>query len=334
MKKSFNQVLHELIKKSGLSIPEIAMATGINMATIASYLRENGNNPSLRSLETLADYFAVSIDALVGRCDDKIINEIMSNYERRFMELRRAPYEAYLIGRKVNAGLKYEAISGESPWPYNLLNAVLGEDAVTDVVDSQREEDIVDAIHDNLKARNAANVVLAHYRDGRSISKIAEMYCISGSFVCDLISKSLRTLQTPSLKLILQYGKAVAERESANLKKEAELIAKESELLLREEAIAKKANALQGGDSEIRYNECHADLSKLSSISIDPLNLPRRMATALEFAGINNLGDLASIIQDGDLKMIRRLNEESVNLVLTRFNEFTNLNYNLDGSTK
>ena len=97
--EAFSDILRNLIKSTGLSLYEISKATKISYANLISY--NNGRIcPGMESLIKLADYFAVPIDYLIGRCSLKEAKAISEDYPSFFMELRRAPYEAYLVGRK------------------------------------------------------------------------------------------------------------------------------------------------------------------------------------------------------------------------------------------
>ena len=59
----------ELIKESNITLSDISKITGIPRSTLSSYVNRK-SNPSAVQLSLLADFFAVSIDYLVGREDD------------------------------------------------------------------------------------------------------------------------------------------------------------------------------------------------------------------------------------------------------------------------
>lgn len=58
----------ELRKENGLTILELAEQTGLSSTQIGSFEREE-KEPSLITIVTLADFFNVSIDYLVGRTE-------------------------------------------------------------------------------------------------------------------------------------------------------------------------------------------------------------------------------------------------------------------------
>ncbi len=66
---SFAQRLEQLRQEKQVSIYRIAEQTHIHRNNMAGWLRK-GYLPSLEDLETLADYFGVSLDCLLGRAEE------------------------------------------------------------------------------------------------------------------------------------------------------------------------------------------------------------------------------------------------------------------------
>ena len=65
---AFAQRLEQLRQKKQVSVYRVAEQTHIHRNNIAGWLNK-GYLPSLEDLETLADYFGVSLDCLLGRTD-------------------------------------------------------------------------------------------------------------------------------------------------------------------------------------------------------------------------------------------------------------------------
>ena len=107
--------LHAIVLASGLTREKVSELTGVPVATLTSYMRESPSLPNLKHLTALADFFAVPLDFITGRCDKELADNIVNNYGRYFMELRRAPFEVYLDGRKQEKGTVYDAVEGETP---------------------------------------------------------------------------------------------------------------------------------------------------------------------------------------------------------------------------
>lgn len=65
--------LKELRKERHISQVRLAMDLAVNQNTISRY--ENGiNEPDLKTLIVIADYFDVSVDYLPGRTDNRRVN--------------------------------------------------------------------------------------------------------------------------------------------------------------------------------------------------------------------------------------------------------------------
>ena len=66
MEIKFVDRLKELMKEAKLNQVQLASKTGLRQNTISHWL-SNTNTPSIENLWTLADFFDVDIDYLVGR---------------------------------------------------------------------------------------------------------------------------------------------------------------------------------------------------------------------------------------------------------------------------
>ena len=63
---AFNDRLKELRSKRGLTQPELAKALGISKSSVSMYERGE-REPSYDMLETIADYFNVDVNYLLGK---------------------------------------------------------------------------------------------------------------------------------------------------------------------------------------------------------------------------------------------------------------------------
>jgi len=72
-RKNFSTALHELRKQNNMSLQAVADIVGVTNQSI-SLLEKGKRSPSFEVLCSLADYFDVSIDYLVGRTDNPAIN--------------------------------------------------------------------------------------------------------------------------------------------------------------------------------------------------------------------------------------------------------------------
>ena len=74
--------LASLVENSGRRMEDIANECGITRATISRYLYDEGRQPQLAHIVALADYFRVSIDWLIGRSDNKHVDEMPEDIRR------------------------------------------------------------------------------------------------------------------------------------------------------------------------------------------------------------------------------------------------------------
>lgn len=69
-------ILKQLRMKKGLGQKELAVALNYSVGTVSNY--ENGvHSPNLATLSSLADYYGVSTDYLLGRTDYPYSSEIL-----------------------------------------------------------------------------------------------------------------------------------------------------------------------------------------------------------------------------------------------------------------
>lgn len=118
----------QLVQQTGVSYNELAKAIGITMPSLVSYLRD-ACAPRLDNLMLIADYFAVPLDFLVGRMDRDLADNLVANYKDFYMQIRRKDYECSVLIRQKpeNQNFFDGRCSVDAPWPYSLLDALIGE---------------------------------------------------------------------------------------------------------------------------------------------------------------------------------------------------------------
>lgn len=194
----FVQRTNELIEKAGLTKKAFAKALGLNYDCAIAVL-SGRTAPRLSELVAIADYFAVPMDFLTGRCTEEEARSILAGYSRTFMELRRAPFEAYLTGRKA---LKVED-GVEEPWPYNLLHNVMRRPWAR-VVTKEHEALIFKAI--GLLPYRERRVILAYHQDGKDLKALAAELAITPERVRLFLNKGIKTLRTEALRRLMEGG--------------------------------------------------------------------------------------------------------------------------------
>lgn len=202
--------LQALIDCCGLSCDTIAKVTGVSVESMYKYTAGRATF-GIKNAILLADFFAVPLDYLVGRCDEETTRHIQENYGRYFMELRRAPYEAYLAGHlKYSSKLMLKEPTGELPWPYNIVSEV-GADIysgakmeVDYIITREHEEKILEIIN-QLEPRRR-DYLLMRFRDGMTQARIAKAANLTQQCVCEAIRRGIWQLRRHPLKKWFLYG--------------------------------------------------------------------------------------------------------------------------------
>ena len=70
----FSEKLTALRKQQGLTQAELAARLGISKSAVSMYERGN-REPELELLQAMADFFHVSVSALLGRSEDSLVND-------------------------------------------------------------------------------------------------------------------------------------------------------------------------------------------------------------------------------------------------------------------
>lgn len=188
-------VVRQLMEQCGLSAYAVATGCGIHYKTFLNIIKKEGL-PRIDVLMAIADYFAIPLDFLCGRCGNKTANDILKNYPKYFMELRRASYEEYSIGRKKNIsadGTNMKNIkSVYLPWPYNLLIAIdkkLAEKSV-----SQNEVDKLERALNMLRDKDRLYLV-EYFKNGKPYEIIAKENNVTKQYVWTVTARGIRRLK-------------------------------------------------------------------------------------------------------------------------------------------
>lgn len=338
--KAFDSTnLRALMERSHIGAEKLAEATNINVYTIKNYLRNT--MPTLEALATLADYFAVPLDFIAGRCDEALSREILKDYGKHFMELRRAPFESYLIGRAPESGAKFSKGSTEAVWPYNLFEAVSDSPDLVkihhNIVSCVSENDIMLAL-DTLSPREKKTILL-YYRDGMSYEEIGSLaeYGVRRERVRQIIIKALRKLRHPSRVDILRYGSELAKKESAIERKKVELAKTQRELTDCENELNLWKTKLDAMTCELTEHYSNAEAARVTNeilarssihgMTIIEMGLSTRAYNCLTRAGIRCLGDLIRYIKDGEMLNIHSLGRITAREILDKIKDLTGEDY-------
>lgn len=314
MSDNFHTILRKLIESTGMSMNEISEAIGMSNATLRYYL--STEKPGFENLMKLADYFAVPLDYLTGRCTEEQAKEISENYSKNFMILRRAPYEMYLKGRKK---IKGNFDGSDEPWPYNLMGYVCEEPW-----DEVLSEDQIAGINYALGelTDRERDAVLLNLRDGMTLKQASDIHGVTKERERQILTKAFRKLRAPYRKAMIVYGKEGSERRSRNKRFREELEKEESEIAeLKSRVEAKKASIAD----LLRSNEATRNMDELRNIGIHDLFLSVRSTNCLDRAGCKTLGDVMDIAMSGNLIAVRNLGKRSIEEILDKIYEITKI---------
>lgn len=273
---NYIQNIKDFMSKTNMSITSLCKGIGIADSTLRGMLRGTVKL-NLDTLIAIADYFAVPLDVLVGRCTQEQYDNILKDYNIRFMELRRAPYESYVIGRLKSKLLDhnfYIENPYESPYPYNLI-----EDATGEICDIVIEEDNEKGLEYSLSllTDKQKEVMLLYYKDGKTYEQIGNLYNITREGIRQIINKALRTIRSPRCLHRIFYG----------------------------------YNAYNN-----KLKEIPIPTTDILDTSIMDMNLSNRSYNCLQKVSISNLRDIVKSYKNGDLKNIYSLGEKSYNEII------------------
>lgn len=317
-KKVFCERLKGLIERTGSTNAELERAMDISQPTFQNVV--NGKTtPSIDFVMKCADFFGVSVDYLLGRCETE---GRQGDYD--FEEIRLESYERYLRHRRTESGLRAAFADGyQAPWPYNLAEEILGEEfpcvMTRDQVDGLREAS------KHLTEREQEYVWL-YYRCGYTLDEIGKKYDVTKQWVRINIARGVRKMRQPGLCNMVRYGYsgAMTRGENKRLEREnAELEKRNAYLKARIEANRIAADGMSQ-ELEEQVGAAVVDMPALD-ISIDELDLSVRAYNCLHRAGCHTVEDIVKYCKDPDkngLCGIRNMGRRSAEEVAARLRSF------------
>ena len=312
----------ELVSKSGISQNALAEGSGVSIASITHYCTGK-SVPGYANILKLADFFAVPLDLLAGRCDEETARGVLDNYGAYFMRLRRAPYESYLRGRRPT-----QAILGyESPYPYNLLDEIFKEQWC-DVVTQDQLDGLEKAL--TMLTEREQQVIDAYYRRGLNLEKAGYEQNVTRERLRQILAKAVRKLRHPARKNLIVYGLETAKEMSEVRKLKAELTATEIALDQWQTELDARAELMGYHDRKMRGVPEFSDDAKgddsdtanhgLQNLSIEEIELSVRSYNCLKRAGINSVADILKLSEE-EMMTARNLGRKSMAEVVQKMHE-------------
>ena len=312
--------VNDLREAVGLSFSNLSEATGIPECTLIQYSRDI-IRPSIDRLVVLADYFAVPCDYLIGRMTEEECREIRDNYSDCFMKLRKLPYEAYLVGRKTVGEIKGEY---ESPWPYNLLDAICDSPAMDewkDIVNDDQMRGLWDSL-ESLKESEKESII-DYFLHGLTMKKIAEKRGITVERVRQIINHGVRVLRHPMNWKQISEGREGCRRHSYYEDKANDV---EKKIAVYEE----RRQYLKSLVYEVKCQEMEEELKRKKSypdIGIYEMDMTVRSTNALRRKGAKNLGDVVDLVARGEINKLHAIGKKSIEEILGKVFVLTGEDY-------
>lgn len=320
MRTSWNyEGLCDLIDRSGLANHKVADATGICNTTLIEYMRGQ-MTPSQENMLKLADFFAVPLDFLYGRCSEKQAHDILDNYSENYMALRRAPYETYIAaGRPAMSTLG--RVQYESPWPYNLVDKI-----IDDRCDWILTDDHLAALDRAMEilTDQQRDIVLSYYQQNKTLEDIGRKYNVTRERIRQILMRSARKMRTPTFVRALREGLQIAEGTQAAEARIKELNAQIAQLEKKLSRYNITLNEIQE-DTPENIPEPPDELS----MYIADLGLSVRAHNCLIRAGYNTLGDVINAAKNGKLRNIRNMGVITQAEILAVLREKTGKDYSV-----
>ena len=318
-------ILREVIEKSGLSYQQVSNATEISIASLNAYMNRN-TEPGLRPLLKLSDYFCIPVDVLLGHVDEKLTRRILNNYDRNFMKIRRYDYEAtFLTKYDFSAKSAVRQVSGEAPWPYNLLDCLVSSGHEmkaktsfwTEQINADQEDGLNYAI--DLLDERMAKLVRSYYEYNMTLEQCGEEFGLTRERVRQIIQKAILTLRHPSMLNYVLYGLHGNKRSQEYERKQKALERQEKILDQMEEDIIRRKTLL---DSIPSYSDSRQEkftdqkIPSVEGMPIESLQLSARAYNGLSRIGCSTIGDVCNVVKSGKLTSVRNLGKKSQREIL------------------
>lgn len=351
------QYFRALVDATGMSLDTFAESCGVNKQSIFNYAK-GASNPGIENLIKIADYLAVPLDYLVGRCDLETAEAILKDYSSCFMQMRRGPWEGYLqgrnhINRSLIAGNPARSIV-ESPWPYNLLddiicprskNAVFDEDGEhwDSVLNDEQWEGLMYAIKNGLSERERKAINL-YYERGLTLEEAGAEFGVTRERVRQMLAKAVRKLRHPVWRKLIEVGQEMAAEESEYQKKREELDRKnavldedeailserlkrlsEARLLLQANGMWYQGISVKEGSGDAKPSAI--DYQPITMTPIEAMDLSVRSYNCLKRRDLTTLGLVMDAARSGELSKVRNLGRKSLEEVLNKIKAITGEDY-------
>lgn len=321
-------ILNKLIESSCASRKQVSDKIGISEHVLNNYINEI-TKPDVDALIKIANFFAVPLDFLCGRCDEETAYKILKNYNETYEAIRVKDYEDFLP-KKIPCAIVIPA-GYYAPWPYNLL-----EDIFLKPFDHPLSEDEEKGLEEALKTLTPREqtAIKNYYELGLTLEETGREFNVQRERARQILAKGVRKLKHPGKKYMILNGyegnelineykqklKAVERREAFVDKKIKDFIDahKEDEATNEMFEIGKSDIAASDRDEPKPWNGS----SWLGpSEAFMELELSVRSYNALVRANVKTVKEVVRLINNGQITKIRNLGNKSVYEIVQRVSE-------------
>ena len=308
--------LNHLLSESGVTTRQIAEMTKMSTVTVTQW-RQGTLYPSLKTMIQLAEFFAVPLDYLVGRCDMDLAQAVEKNYKHYFKQLRTDAFEVYLTAGHKETYYEDKIIP---MYPYNLLEDLFGEPWNTPLNPLQ-EKGLEKAF--SMLTERERNFLRLYYSDDVNFKEIGGRFNLTRERVRQIINRGMQKLRHPTASRMIKDGYDEGNRDRYLAAKEHELETRKQaldgikkQLDHYEEMLKQRLSDLGGDPDNFRL--------KYVETSLEDLQLSARSYNCLRHAGMRTLQDILDY--RGDFFRIRNLGRKSIEEIRDVVYEMTGIN--------
>lgn len=310
-----------------LSIREVSEKCGVNNLTITKYERggmniEAKNSGVMLPLIMLADFYGVSIDWLLGRCemDEQI-------YKMDVDDLYQKSYEKYLVNNKRVCSLASQ--NGELPtltavapdWPYTLIDAINGDSELIPVPISEETQKNLEWVISERLTEREQEVIRYIYKDLMTLEEVGGKFDVGKERIRQIAKKALRKLKYKGCIRYILLGKELAESNSELIAMRAEVSDKLVEIKRLE--MAKKDLDERGSESPYYKDGIDDFIHSGAGSEIDFLGLSVRNYNCLKRAGLHSISEVRKAIVSGEIIKVRNLGKRSLAEVIYKLEVYS-----------
>lgn len=321
--KEMQRRILKLMQLHKISLNDLAKKTGVSLSTLEHYSNSGYDlkYPSATVIVPLADFFLVSTDYILGRC------ELNATYAADIKEVYEKSYETYLKKWKKDATADDITIRCQSPlynagYPYNLIDKI--NNTLSDPIDVPLSDEqmkwLEDVLDTELTPRESECVRLYFGKD-YTLGEIAKVFDLTLERIRQILARALRKLKHPSRVKLIKYGYEIAIELNKDLQKAK---TKKADLILELKKTCEYNDFLEEALEKVNAN-AKDEISR--DVSLPEMNLSVRSFNCLSRwfhcrADEISIFDVKRIVMDGSIAKVRNLGKKSFCEVIRKLDEF------------